>query len=111
MICQSAYYIYVSNFKTKTMKKFLIALLLFVGSFGVANAQTIHKTSKKKATTTATTNSPKTTKVEKTVTSTHVKADGTPDKRYKENKATAKAAGPVKKDGTPDMRYKANKKK
>ena len=41
-----------------------------------------------------------------------MKADGTPDKRYKENKMTAKATtGPKKKDGTPDMRYKANKKK
>ena len=37
-----------------------------------------------------------------------MKKDGTPDKRYKENKET-KAAGPMKKDGTPDMRYKANK--
>ncbi len=43
---------------------------------------------------------------------THTKADGTPDKRYKENKTDAtakKPAGPVKKDGTADMRYKANK--
>ena len=38
-----------------------------------------------------------------------MKADGTPDKRFKENKASAPAAGPLKKDGTPDMRYKANK--
>ncbi len=38
-----------------------------------------------------------------------LKADGTPDKRFKENKAAAPAAGPLKKDGTPDMRYKANK--
>lgn len=33
-----------------------------------------------------------------------MKKDGTPDKRYKENKH-------VKKDGTPDMRYKENKEK
>lgn len=32
-----------------------------------------------------------------------LKADGTPDMRYKENKPK------MKKDGTPDMRYKANK--
>ncbi len=32
-----------------------------------------------------------------------VKKDGTPDKRYKENKK-------LKKDGTPDKRYKENKK-
>jgi hypothetical protein len=39
----------------------------------------------------------------------HLKKDGTPDKRYKENKTEDKApAGPTKKDGTPDMRYKAN---
>ena len=38
-----------------------------------------------------------------------MKKDGTPDMRYKENKAAAKPAGPTKKDGTPDMRYKANK--
>lgn len=41
-----------------------------------------------------------------------LKADGTPDKRYKENKGktvSKVAAGPTKKDGTPDMRYKANK--
>jgi hypothetical protein len=39
----------------------------------------------------------------------HLKKDGTPDKRYKENKNAEKAAaGPTKKDGTPDMRYKAN---
>ena len=39
-----------------------------------------------------------------------VKKDGTPDKRFKENKTTnVKPTGPVKKDGTPDMRYKTNK--
>lgn len=38
----------------------------------------------------------------------HMKKDGTPDMRYKENKKP-KAAGPMKKDGTPDMRHKANK--
>ena len=38
----------------------------------------------------------------------HLKKDGTPDKRFKENKTPK---GPLKKDGTPDMRYKANKTK
>ena len=39
-----------------------------------------------------------------------LKADGTPDMRYKANKAAkANPAGPKKKDGTADMRYKANK--
>ena len=41
-----------------------------------------------------------------------VKKDGTPDKRFKENKAAKPApAGPLKKDGTPDKRFKANKTK
>jgi hypothetical protein len=39
-----------------------------------------------------------------------LKKDGTPDKRYKENKEPAKQTGPLKKDGTPDKRYKENKK-
>jgi hypothetical protein len=38
-----------------------------------------------------------------------MKKDGTPDKRYKENKKEEAAAGPTKKDGTPDKRYKENK--
>lgn len=39
-----------------------------------------------------------------------VKKDGSPDKRFKANKASS---NPVhhKKDGTPDKRYKENKKK
>ena len=41
---------------------------------------------------------------------TTLKADGTPDMRYKENKiVTRVVTGPNKKDGTADMRYKANK--
>jgi len=48
-----------------------------------------------------------------------LKADGTPDMRFKVNKQAAAAAaagkgksgcGPLKADGTPDMRFKANKK-
>lgn len=35
-----------------------------------------------------------------------LKADGTPDKRYK---TAVSVAGPKKKDGTADMRYKVNK--
>jgi len=37
-----------------------------------------------------------------------LKKDGTPDKRFKENK---EPKGPLKKDGTPDKRFNANKKK
>jgi len=39
-------------------------------------------------------------------TGAKLKADGTPDKRFKENK---KEKGKLKKDGTPDKRYKGNK--
>lgn len=48
-----------------------------------------------------------------TKTTTKLKKDGTPDKRFKENKTsvTHAVAGPKKKDGSPDMRYKSNKKK
>ena len=49
---------------------------------------------------------PKVVKAEKPTTEGNgvvLKADGTPDKRYKN-------AVPLKKDGTPDKRYKANKK-
>ena len=93
------------------MKKILIVILLFVGSFGYANAQTVKKTHKKTTTTAAITPavSKKETKVEKS--STHMKKDGTADKRYKESKTKTTTTGPVKKDGTADMRYKANKKK
>jgi len=97
--------------KNKKMKKLLIAALLFAGSFSFANTQTKQKTEHKKTTTTAAVTTPaKTTdkKVEKSTT--HLKADGTADKRYKENKTVTKTTGPVKKDGTPDKRYKANKK-
>jgi len=93
------------------MKRLLIAILLFAGSFGYATAQTTQHTPKKKETASATTANSKSTKVEKGTFTTHLKANGTPDKRYKENKVTAKAEGPMKKNGTPDMRYKANKKK
>jgi len=48
----------------------------------------------------------------KTSTSTKMKADGTPDMRYKANKTTSTTTtGPMKADGTPDMRYKTNKTK
>jgi hypothetical protein len=40
---------------------------------------------------------------QKPATSQHVKKDGTPDKRYNENKH-------LKKNGTPDMRYNTSKK-
>ena len=49
-------------------------------------------------------------KVVTTTTKAKLKADGTPDMRYAENKAKkVVVAGLTKKDGTADMRYKANK--
>ena len=48
----------------------------------------------------------------KTGTTTKTKKDGTPDKRFKENKevkAEPAPTGKLKKDGTPDMRTKENK--
>lgn len=113
--------------KIKKMKRLIIAFLLVAGSLSFANAQTKAKTVHKKATTSvaantsATVAAPATTatkvkskkptdkKVVATSTTVHNKADGTPDKRFKENKAKAATAGPLKKNGTPDMRYKANK--
>lgn len=97
------------------MKKLIIAALLVAGSFGFANAQTKQKTAPKKPTTAMVAKKSATTpavkaKGSKTVSAAHLKADGTADKRFKENKTTAKTAGPLKKDGTPDKRYKANKK-
>ncbi|WP_447641528.1 MULTISPECIES: hypothetical protein [Chitinophagaceae] len=38
----------------------------------------------------------------------HVKKDGTPDKRFKENKSATKTKH-LKKDGTADKRFKENK--
>ncbi|MEO8824054.1 MAG: hypothetical protein ABI366_10825 [Ginsengibacter sp.] len=97
------------------MKKIIIAVLMMVGSFSFANAQTTKKTVNRKVTSATATTTPalaansKKTKVEKT--STHIKKDGTADKRFKENKMKSATAGPAKKNGAPDMRYKANKKK
>ena len=108
--------------KIKKMKKLLIAALLFAGTFGYANAQSKQKPDHKSPTTSAVASKTTTTatttptakmhdkKMEAKSSTVHLKANGTPDKRYKENKTKAVAAGPLKKNGTPDMRYKANKK-
>ncbi|MDQ8006537.1 MAG: hypothetical protein REI64_17170 [Pedobacter sp.] len=84
------------------MKKFLTlaAIALFGLSTTFAQTTTTVKQTPKKTTVTTKTKS----------TSVKLKADGTPDMRYKENKANkVVVAGPKKKDGTADMRYKANK--
>ncbi|MEP6584661.1 MAG: hypothetical protein ABJA90_10355 [Ginsengibacter sp.] len=101
------------------MKKIIIALLFIAGTFGIANGQTKEKkvtkvstpvttTTTKISTTTAT---PAKAGIQKSTIRPTLKKDGTPDKRFKENKVTAtttKIAGPIKKDGTADMRYKKN---
>ncbi|MCF8450058.1 MAG: hypothetical protein K9G49_09340 [Taibaiella sp.] len=90
------------------MKKILFLLVAVVTFSTAAMAQgTATKSSKAKVTQNeATTVTQKPAGAE----SARLKKDGTPDKRFKENKNTPEApAGPTKKDGTPDKRYKANK--
>ena len=96
------------------MKKIitLAACALFAFSSMLSSAQTDKKAAPKKE---AKKEAPAKaeTKQEAPATTTtsgqKLKKDGTPDKRYKENKEEAKPAGPTKKDGTPDMRHKSNK--
>lgn len=79
------------------MKK-LIAILLFTFGIGLTTAQTATTakiSTEKKA-------EQKKAKKNVNSSSTKLKKDGTPDKRYKVNKK-------LKKDGTPDRRYKVNK--
>ncbi len=99
------------------MKKIIIAACLMLGFAGMATAQKVEKkAAPAKEAKMEKTPVAKEAKMEKAaVAATPAvgpkKADGTPDKRFKENKANAAApAGPVKKDGTPDKRYNANKK-
>ena len=85
------------------MKKFLtgmLALLIGASTLSMAQAPAAAKPAKKTEQTAP--------KAAKDTSGSKLKKDGTPDKRYKENKATA-TEGPKKKDGTPDKRYKANK--
>ncbi len=95
------------------MKKLLIAICCMLGFAGISSAQVTAKKPVEKATAVTKPAEAKVVKMDKTKTASlsaaPLKADGTPDKRYKENK-TANAAVPLKKDGTPDKRFKANKK-
>ena len=101
------------------MKKLLIAAFMLFGFAGIASAQTAAKAAPAKKSEMKVvkkeTSAPaaKVVKMDKAApAATPTKADGTPDKRFKANKAAPAAApaGPVKKDGTPDKRFKANKK-
>lgn len=91
------------------MKKILLALLAFTLSSGAMFAQSAKpaqdkaKTTKKHAASTARQQPAATAEAAPAATpAKNVKKDGTPDKRFKENKHT-------KKDGTPDKRFKENK--
>ncbi|MEQ1554527.1 MAG: hypothetical protein ABL929_10130 [Ferruginibacter sp.] len=95
------------------MKKILFVLA--IGFSSIVSAQTKTETSVPKVKPASTTKtsatvptSTKSTTVTTSPTGVKLKADGTPDKRYKANTTTS---GPKKADGTPDMRYKKNKKK
>lgn len=92
------------------MKK-IFALLLAVGVFATTSfAQTKPAAAKTPAPVKKEAVKPAEKPKVVTTTTAPTKKDGTPDKRFKENKATAKPTGPTKKDGTPDKRYKENKK-
>ena len=77
------------------MKKLICASIAIVGFAFASSAQ---QETKKKVTITK--------EVKKTDTKVVLKKDGTPDKRYKENKTTKVI---LKKDGTPDKRYTKKK--
>lgn len=102
------------------MKKIIVALFLFAGSFSIANAQTKEITKVQATPAVTATAKVKTTEatsatpdIQKSTVRPILKKDGTSDKRSIENKVKTKTTivSPVKKDGTPDMRYKKNKAK
>lgn len=93
------------------MKNLLVAVALIIGT-GFAFGQQTHPSAlqkvvkvditKKTMPVTAQKNQrTKTVSINSNVSGMKLKKDGTPDKRYKENKR-------LKKDGTPDRRYKSN---
>lgn len=108
-------------FLMKRIFSFLAALLVAGGltaqaQTAPATSTTQMSTSSSKMTTTKTAPAPTqttrtTTTTEKGMMGVHkMKADGTPDMRYKSNKTTTTSkTGPMTKSGTPDMRYKTNK--
>jgi hypothetical protein len=82
------------------MKKILLIASLLIASAGFGFAQTTPA-----ATGTKKVDSSKT----KASGAVHLKKDGTPDMRYKENKQPPVPPVHLKKDSTPDKRYKENK--
>ncbi len=110
--------------KNKTMKKIIALFTVFAFMFSMAVAQEAPKKektepAKKEAKATPAKKEAKAEPTKKEVkaepakteskSTGPLKKDGTPDKRFKENKETKPEAGPLKKDGTPDKRYKKNK--
>jgi hypothetical protein len=83
------------------MRKLMLAVMAMIGFTLTASAQQAPKKTDKAAKET------KAPAAKKEEAKTPLKKDGTPDKRFKENK---EAKGPLKKDGTPDKRFKENKK-
>jgi hypothetical protein len=85
------------------MKKFLTGVFALLMGASIAFAQTPATQQQKQ-------DKPKT---EAKQDGQKMKKDGTPDKRFKENKENkedkAAANTPKKKDGTPDKRFKENK--
>jgi hypothetical protein len=79
----------------------IACLLLACAGFSIAQTTPAKKDVAKKET--------KATPAKKPEATT--KKDGTPDMRYKANKAAADTTKHMKKNGTPDKRYKENKKK
>lgn len=106
----SLLFAYLYSTKKQTvipMKKLLSAMSLILG-LGLATAQqtapaanaTAHQTVK--AAKPMEVKAVKPAQVKTANPAAQMKKDGTPDRRYKENKK-------LKKDGTPDKRYKENK--
>jgi hypothetical protein len=73
------------------MRKLMLAVMALIGFTLSTTAQ----------------QAPKKAPAAKTETKAPLKKDGTPDKRFKDNKTPK---GPLKKEGTPDKRFKENKK-
>ncbi|MCE6991754.1 hypothetical protein [Dyadobacter sp. CY323] len=96
----------------KNLKALILLALLTVSASAFSQTATPAKA------TTKTTVATKQTGKDKTSITVKTKADGTPDKRYAENKKLKADGTPdkryaenknLKKDGTPDKRYKTNK--
>ena len=92
------------------MRKLILAIVALLGFTVSTTAQQAPKKADK-AKTEAKTDIKKTEakkeEAKKPDAGTHLKKDGTPDKRFKENK---EAKPVLKKDGTPDKLYKGAKK-